>query len=85
MRRAAKNKTTAALISDSEAAFDSDSASSIASNSSPRRNRKVWCDAEEACLISGVEKVMIVCFHYILDLIHIHIYILILACTCPYP
>ena len=61
MRRAVTNKTTAALISDSEAAFDSDSSiissTSTASNASSRRNRKIWSEAEEACLISGVGKV----------------------------
>lgn len=34
--------------------FDSDA--SVSSTSS-RRSRKMWSEAEEACLISGVEKV----------------------------
>lgn len=41
------------MLSDSEAsAVESDS-----SRATPRRSRKVWSEAEEACLISGVEKV----------------------------
>ena len=60
MRRTVSNRTAAALLSDSETAFDSESSvSSNASNSSSRRNRKNWSEAEEACLISGVGKVKI--------------------------
>ena len=40
-------------------AFDSDTSNaSITSTNSPRRSRKMWSEAEEACLISGVAKVL---------------------------
>ena len=62
MRRTINNKsTTKNLISDSESSFESDFSTnsniSNVSTASPRRNRKNWSEAEEACLISGVGKV----------------------------